>query len=171
MSEESHGRTARLEFRMVDQTATPEMLQQNRPPIGAVILPTAEGGRIAVQRRAMISGEQIADARQDYDQQDGTPNVVITFDSTGGRRFARITQENVGRPFAIVGSDPDYSSIRHPPLHPSCQCAMVEVLKPEYGGPEAPDWAATLDQPRPGPDYQPPEGVAEPEPDPARLPR
>lgn len=74
-----------------------------------------------------------------------------------------------GRPFAIVGHDPDYATIRHPPLHPSCMCAMVEVLKPEYGGPEAPDWAATLDQPRPGPDYEPPEGVAEPAPDPGRL--
>ena len=74
------GRTARLEFRMVDQTATPEMLQAGRAPVGSVILPTAEGGRIAVQRRAMISGDQIADARQDFDQQDGTPNVVISFD-------------------------------------------------------------------------------------------
>ncbi|MGE0179769.1 MAG: protein translocase subunit SecD [Sphingomonas sp.] len=112
------GRTARLEFRMVDQTATPEMLQQNRAPIGSVIMPTAEGSRIAVQRRAMISGDQIADARQDFDQQDGTPNVVITFDSTGGRRFARVTQENVGRPFAIIldGTVISYPVIREPIL-------------------------------------------------------
>jgi preprotein translocase subunit SecD len=96
------GRTARLEFRMVDQTATPEMLQAGQAPIGSVILPTAEGGRIAVQRRAMISGDQIANASQGFDQQDGTPNVIITFDATGGRRFARVTQENVGRPFAII---------------------------------------------------------------------
>ena len=96
------GRTARLEFRLLDETATPEMLQAGRAPVGAVILPTADGRRIAVQRRTMISGDQIAGARQDFDQQDGTPNVVINFDSTGGRRFARITQENVGKPFAII---------------------------------------------------------------------
>jgi preprotein translocase subunit SecD len=112
------GRTARLEFRMVDQTATPEMVQANRPPIGSIILPTAEGGRLAVARRAMISGDQIANARQDFDQQDGTPNVVISFDATGGRRFARITQENVGRPFAIVldGVVLSYPVIREPIL-------------------------------------------------------
>jgi preprotein translocase subunit SecD len=112
------GRTARLEFRMVDQTATPEMLQQGRAPIGSVILPTSDGQRIAVQRRAIISGDQIADARQDYDQQDGTPNVVLSFDNTGGRRFARITQENVGRPFAIIldGTVLSYPVIREPIL-------------------------------------------------------
>ena len=112
------GRTARLEFRMVDQTATPEMIQAGQAPVGSMIVPTAEGGRIAVQRRAMISGDQIADARQDFDQQDGTPNVVISFDATGGRRFARVTQENVGRPFAIIldGVVLSYPVIREPIL-------------------------------------------------------
>jgi preprotein translocase subunit SecD len=96
------GRTARLEFKMVDENVTQQQLQSGRAAIGSQILPTAEGSRIAVQRRAIITGDQIADARQDYDQQDGTPNVVISFDSTGSRRFARVTQENVGKPFAII---------------------------------------------------------------------
>jgi len=112
------GRTARLEFRMVTEEVTPEQLQAGRAPIGSQILPTAEGGRIAVQRRAMISGDQIADATQGFDQQDGTPNVIITFDSTGGRRFARVTQENVGKPFAIIldGTVISYPVIREPIL-------------------------------------------------------
>jgi len=112
------GRTARLEFKMVDTSATPEQLQSGRAPVGSQILPTAEGGQIAVERRAIISGDQIADARQDYDQQDGSPNVVISFDSAGGRRFARVTQENVGRPFAIIldGVVISYPSIREPIL-------------------------------------------------------
>ena len=112
------GRTARLEFHMVTEGVTQDQLAQGRAPIGSQILPTSDGGRIAVQRRAMISGDQIADARQDYDQQDGTPNVVITFDTTGGRRFARVTQENVGKPFAIVldGIVISYPVIREPIL-------------------------------------------------------
>jgi preprotein translocase subunit SecD len=99
------GRTARLEFKLVDLTVTPEQLQSGRGPIGSQVLAYPEGGegaRIAVQRRAIITGDQIADARQGFDQQDGRPVVNITFDGTGSRRFARVTQENVGRPFAII---------------------------------------------------------------------
>jgi preprotein translocase subunit SecD len=112
------GRTARLEFRMVDETATPQQIQAGRAPIGSQILPTAEGGRIAVQRRAIITGDMISDARQAYDQQDGTPNVVLTFDNTGSHRFARVTQENVGKPFAIVLDNVvlSYPVIREPIL-------------------------------------------------------
>ena len=99
------GRTARLEFKLVDLTATPEQLQSGRAPVGSQILPYpegGEGGRIAVQRRAIITGDQIADAQQSFDQQTGAPVVTIRFDGTGSRRFARVTQENVGRPFAII---------------------------------------------------------------------
>ena len=97
------GRTARLEFKMVDTTVTPEQLQSGRAPVGSQILPMAEGGgRIAVERRALISGDMISNARQDFDQNDGTPNVVLSFNNTGSLRFARATQENVGRPFAII---------------------------------------------------------------------
>lgn len=74
-----------------------------------------------------------------------------------------------GQAFAIVGDNPHYSTIRHPPLHPNCQCAMVEVLTPEYGGPENPEWNQTLDQPKPGPEYSPPEGKKVAKPDPKAL--
>lgn len=99
------GRTARLEFKLVDLNATPEQLQSGRAPVGSQVLPYPEGGdgaRIAVQRRAIITGDQIADARQGFDGTDGRPVVNITFDGTGGQRFARVTQQNVGRPFAII---------------------------------------------------------------------
>ena len=99
------GRTARLEFKLVDLTVTPEQLQSGRAPIGSQILPYAEGGpgaRIAVQRRSIITGDMIANAQQAFDPTDGTPNVTISFDSNGSHRFARVTQENVNKPFAII---------------------------------------------------------------------
>ena len=100
------GRTARLEFKLVDLTVTPEQLAAGRAPIGSQILPYAEGrggaARIAVQRRAIITGDMISSARQGYDSQDGRPVVNIGFDSNGTRRFARVTQENVNKPFAII---------------------------------------------------------------------
>ncbi|MFN3945931.1 MAG: protein translocase subunit SecD [Allosphingosinicella sp.] len=101
------GRTARLEFKLVDLTATPEQLAQGRAPVGSQILPypTSPAGVIAVQRRAMVTGDQINEAIQGFSPQTNEPVVNIRFDGEGGRRFARVTQENVGRPFAIILDD------------------------------------------------------------------
>ncbi len=95
------GRTAKLEFKLVDTTADPAAVAQGRAPAGSQLLPYPGQGLIAVKRATIISGDQLADARQSYDQNQ-QPNVSITFNSEGGRRFARVTQENVGRPFAII---------------------------------------------------------------------
>ena len=99
------GRTARLEFKLVAENVTPEQLQSGRGPIGTQILPYAEGGaggRIAVQRRSIITGDMIANAQLAFDPDNGSPVVNISFDSNGSHRFARVTQENVGKPFAII---------------------------------------------------------------------
>lgn len=78
------------------------------------------------------------------------------FCQTVGRRAKFVP---LGQPFAVVGDNPTYATVRQPPLHPSCQCTTAPVLKPEYGGPEKVDWAPTLDQPEPeAEDY--PEGEA-----------
>lgn len=99
------GQTARLEFKLVDETATPEQLATGRAPVGSQILPYAEGGgNIAVRRRAMVTGEQLIYAEQDFDE-NGAPAVAIRFDTQGGRRFAQVTRENVNKPFAIILDD------------------------------------------------------------------
>ncbi len=99
------GRTARLEFKLVDTAADPVALAQGRAPAGSQVLPYPGNPSglpvIAVKRSTIISGDQLADARQTYDP-NGAPNVAITFDGQGGRRFARVTQENVNKPFAII---------------------------------------------------------------------
>jgi preprotein translocase subunit SecD len=100
------GKTARLEFKLVDLTADPTQVQAGRAPVGSQVLPMAEGGgRIAVIRRAMVTGDQLIDAQQGFDQTTNEPVVNIRFDGSGGRRFARVTQENVGKPFAIILDD------------------------------------------------------------------
>jgi preprotein translocase subunit SecD len=98
------GKTARLDFKLVDLAGDP---QAQRAPVGSQFLPYPEGpgGRIAVKRRAMVTGDQLIDASQAYDQTTNEPVVNIRFDSTGARRFAKVTQENVNRPFAIILDD------------------------------------------------------------------
>jgi preprotein translocase subunit SecD len=99
------GQTARLEFKLVDLSADPNEVQQGRAPPGSQVLPMAQGGGfMAVKRRVMVSGDQLTDARQSFDQ-DGRPDIDLTFNSAGARRFARATQENVNKPFAIILDD------------------------------------------------------------------
>ncbi|MFM7027378.1 MAG: protein translocase subunit SecD [Chakrabartia sp.] len=97
------GKTAKLEFKLVDQTANPQEVAAGRAPAGSQILPMAEGGgKIVVKRRVMVSGDELNDARQGFDPQNGNPVVSIRFNSQGGRKFGRVTSENVGKPFAII---------------------------------------------------------------------
>lgn len=100
------GQTAKLEFKLVDYTADPAELAQGRAPIGSEILPYPNNPSgvpfIAVKRQVMVSGDELTDAQQSYDQQNNQPIVNIRFNGSGGRKFARVTTENVNKPFAII---------------------------------------------------------------------
>jgi len=102
------GKTARLEFRLVSDDINPEMLRQGRAPAGSVILPYPDDpagvGRIAVQRRSMVTGEQINTAKQGFTQA-GAPAVDLNFNTQGARRFGTATQQNSGKLFAIILDD------------------------------------------------------------------
>ena len=99
------GQTARLEFKLVDLQSDPAQVQRGIAPPGSEVLPMADGsGAMAVKRRVMVSGEQLVDAKQSFDQ-DGRPVVSISFNTAGARRFGRVTQENVNKPFAIILDD------------------------------------------------------------------
>ncbi|KTT72912.1 protein translocase subunit SecD [Sphingomonas endophytica] len=100
------GKTAKLEFKLVDTNADPQALAKGQAPAGDQILPYPNNPAgiplIAVKRQAIITGDMLSDARQEFEPQTNQPQVSMTFDSQGGRRFARTTQENVGKPFAII---------------------------------------------------------------------
>ena len=95
------GRTARLEFKLVEVDSA--ACNTPRRP-GVQYIPSDElpaGQCLGVQSRAMINGDQIADARQDYDDQ-GRVSVRVSFNAQGSQRFAQVTQANVHRRFAII---------------------------------------------------------------------
>lgn len=94
------GKTAKLEFKLVDTDADPALVRQGRAPPGSQIVRGTDGTPVAVKRRAIITGDQLVDSQPSFEQ--GEPVVSFRFDSAGGRRFARATQENVGKPFAII---------------------------------------------------------------------
>jgi preprotein translocase subunit SecD len=99
------GKTAKLTFRLVDPTASPDQITRgNVPPDSELLYGTkAEGSRpYIIEKRILVSGEDLTDAQPTFDQRTSEPVVSFKFNSNGARRFASVTQENVGRPFAIV---------------------------------------------------------------------
>jgi preprotein translocase subunit SecD len=96
------GKTAKLTFRLVDVSANPEQAVQNGAPPDDEILYDHEHRPYVVQKRVMVSGEDLTDAQPGFDQRTGEPIVTFRFNSSGARRFGQVTQENIGRPFAIV---------------------------------------------------------------------
>ncbi|KZY55878.1 preprotein translocase subunit SecD [Erythrobacter sp. HI0063] len=101
------GQTARLEFKLVDQTALPSDVAAGVAPPGSEIVPFADttaqaGTSLAVRRLGGIRGDNLVGAQQTFDPQTNEPVVSITFDQQGGARFANLTRENVNKPFAII---------------------------------------------------------------------
>ncbi|MCH2486635.1 MAG: protein translocase subunit SecD [Erythrobacter sp.] len=101
------GQTARLEFKLVDQTALPSDVAAGVAPPGSEIVPFADttaqaGTSLAVRRLGGIRGDNLVGAQQTFDPQTNDPVVSITFDQQGGARFANLTRENVNKPFAII---------------------------------------------------------------------
>lgn len=52
--------------------------------------------------QAPLTGEVITDARQDFDQFGGRPEVAMAMNSEGAKTWARMTKENIGKSIAIV---------------------------------------------------------------------
>ena len=99
------GETGKLTFHMVDtQGNVQEAQRTGKPPPGTELVPSEDGYSSAylLQARALVSGENLVDAQPGFDQRTNEPVVTFRFDTAGARRFGRATQQNVGRPFAIV---------------------------------------------------------------------
>jgi preprotein translocase subunit SecD len=99
------GKTAKLTFRLVDANGSVEQALQGRvPPDDDLLYGPQKEGKPAylIEKRIMVSGEDLTDAQPGFDQRSGEPIVSFKFNINGARKFAQVTQENVGRPFAIV---------------------------------------------------------------------
>jgi preprotein translocase subunit SecD len=96
------GQTAKLAFRLVDESASLTDAQTGRVPPGTEMLPSVDNGKqsLVIQKRVMVSGDTLVDAQPSF--QEGSPVVSFKFDSIGARRFAEATRQNVGHLFAIV---------------------------------------------------------------------
>jgi preprotein translocase subunit SecD len=98
------GKTAKMEFRMVDTSVSPDQAQQGRVPPDSELLMSASTPKTpyVVKKQVLVSGGDLTDAQPGFDQRTGEPIVSFRFNTSGARKFSQATTENVGQPFAIV---------------------------------------------------------------------
>ncbi len=99
------GKTGKLEFKLVDPSMScTQAKQSGHVPAGSEILESTDkyASCYLVKTQTLVSGESLVSAEPGFDQRTNEPIVSFRFDTSGARRFGRVTQENVGRPFAIV---------------------------------------------------------------------
>jgi preprotein translocase subunit SecD len=113
------GKTALLEFKLVDEGASGEEALKGNVPEDAQVLyqksVDPQSGRVTktplvVKKRALLTGDTIRTAKVNFGNQAGGAHVSISFDTRGAKVFDRVTAENVKRRLAIVLDDTVYSA-------------------------------------------------------------
>lgn len=95
------GTTATLEYRLVDVEHDIKAAIEGRVPIGSRLYNDKNGAPILLKRSVIVTGDQITDASSGLDQ-DGQAAVFITLDGVGAKKMGKLTQENIGKPMAVV---------------------------------------------------------------------
>jgi preprotein translocase subunit SecD len=104
------GKTALLEFKLVDDNANIEDAVRNPPPGDEVLYGRDGKTPYVLQARALMTGEYIIDARVRPGQQLQGPYVELILNARGARLFEQITAANVKRHLAIVLDNRVYSA-------------------------------------------------------------
>jgi preprotein translocase subunit SecD len=99
------GKTATLEFRMVDETNNPlEAASTGRVPLGSKLYYTREKQPVLLKREVVVTGDQLTDASFQPNTQEGAA-VLVGLDSRGAAKMLKNTQENLGHLMAVVFID------------------------------------------------------------------
>jgi preprotein translocase subunit SecD len=96
------GATATLEYRLVDTEHSVEDAVNGRVPPGSKLYHERNGQPVLLKKRVIVTGNQITDASSGLDQRTGQPAVFVSLDGVGAKRMRRMTNENVGKPMAVV---------------------------------------------------------------------
>ena len=113
------GKTALLEFKLVDEENSLEEAMKGNIPAGREILyqisidpKTGRKTKIPflLKKRTLITGEYITDARVQIESQFNEPYVSLSFNARGARLFEKITGDNIEKRLAIVLDNHVYSA-------------------------------------------------------------
>src|ERR1700722_9307311 len=99
------GKTATLEFRMVDENSNPlEAAATGHVPLGSKLYYTREKQPVLLKREVVVTGDQLTDASFQPNTQDG-PAVSVSLDARGAAKMLKNTEENIGHLMAVVFID------------------------------------------------------------------
>lgn len=90
------GKTAKLTLRFVANSSDENSLGVE------TLLSKSTGEKYSVEKRIIISGENLIDAQPGFDQLNNSSVVNFKLDNIGSRKFALASKENVGRYLAII---------------------------------------------------------------------
>lgn len=95
------GKTATLEYRLVDSENDPQQATSGHIPAGSKLYYEKNGQPILLKRQVIVTGDQVIDASSGLDQQ-GSAAVFITLNGVGAKKMGNMTHQNIGRPMAVV---------------------------------------------------------------------
>jgi preprotein translocase subunit SecD len=113
------GKTALLEFKLVDEEGNIDDALKGRTPEGDVLLyhrsMDPQTGAVKkvpylLKEKTLMTGEYLKDAHVALDTQFHSPYVALEFDDIGAKLFEQITGANVKRRLAIILDDNVYSA-------------------------------------------------------------
>ncbi len=87
------GKTANLEFRLAAIDRVGEVFPFRTP--------SGQGPDARLETKAVITGENVTDARASFDE-NGRPQVNITLDAKGGWQMGYATRDNIGRRLGVL---------------------------------------------------------------------
>ena len=98
------GATATLEFRMTQGTRSDwvDAGANGRTPLNSILYRERNGDPVLLNRRVIVTGDQIVDAASTIDGQNGTPAVSVRLNGKGADKMGDITRDNIGNPMAVV---------------------------------------------------------------------
>ena len=96
------GRTASLEFRLVDSDNNDVAVNGIAPP-GTELFAFKNDSQspVLLQKRKIVTGERVVNAQSGFDEF-SNPQVNISLDSRGGKLMADATRDNVGKQMAVL---------------------------------------------------------------------
>ncbi|NOU21204.1 MAG: protein translocase subunit SecD, partial [Methyloglobulus sp.] len=95
------GTTATLEYRLVDVEHDVQKAVEGHVPVGSKLYTDKNGSPVLLDKRVIVTGDQIVDASSGMDQ-DGRPAVFISLNGVGAAKMGKLTQANLGKPMAVV---------------------------------------------------------------------
>jgi preprotein translocase subunit SecD len=135
------GRTAVLEFKLVDEEHSVEDALQGKVPEGSYIAYMRDGSQpILLKEATVLTGAMLNDAQGRISPSNNMPYVAISFNPDGARVFERVTSENVGKRLAIVLDGKVYSA----PVIRDAISGGKAVIEGRFSDQEARDLALVL---------------------------